>query len=143
MASLALLVRQLCFFKNTCTSDFTEASSSSSVFSYESLVIFEIFVTTACFFGTGGTDLCGSAGLLFLNGPTGHNIGGRGGDAVGACCGGGYLAAGGVGVRHGGDTTDGGDAALSCMKSSSSSCPMTLWSCGEWINGLRLGEVLM
>jgi hypothetical protein len=29
---------------------------------------------------------------------------------------------------------------LSCMKSSSSSCPMTLWSCGEWIDGL--GEVL-
>jgi hypothetical protein len=34
----------------------------------------------------------------------------------------------------------GGDAALSCMKSSLSSCPTTLWSCGEWIDGL--GEVL-
>jgi hypothetical protein len=34
----------------------------------------------------------------------------------------------------------GGDATLSCMKSSSSSCPTTLWSCGEWIYGL--GEVL-
>jgi hypothetical protein len=27
-----------------------------------------------------------------------------------------------------------------CMKSSSSSCPTALWSCGEWIDGL--GEVL-
>jgi hypothetical protein len=29
---------------------------------------------------------------------------------------------------------------LSCMKSSSLSCPTALWSCGEWIDGL--GEVL-
>jgi hypothetical protein len=29
---------------------------------------------------------------------------------------------------------------LSCMKSSSSSCPTALWSCGECIDGL--GEVL-
>jgi hypothetical protein len=29
---------------------------------------------------------------------------------------------------------------LSCMKSSSSSCPMALRSCGKWID--RLGEVL-
>jgi hypothetical protein len=50
------------------------------------------------------------------------------------------LAAGGIGVRRGGDMASGGDAALSCIKSSSSSCPTTLWSCGEWIDGLR--EVL-
>jgi hypothetical protein len=58
---------------------------------------------------------------------------------VGACCCGGDWTAGGVGVCRGGDMTSGGDAALSCMKSSSS-CPMALWSCGEWIDGL--GEVL-
>jgi hypothetical protein len=29
---------------------------------------------------------------------------------------------------------------LSCMKSSSLSCPTALWSCGKWIDGL--GEVL-
>jgi hypothetical protein len=29
---------------------------------------------------------------------------------------------------------------FACMKSSSSSCSTTLWSCGEWIDGL--GEVL-
>ena len=57
------------------------------------LVIFGIFVTTACFFGGGGgTDLCGPAGLLFLDGPAGADeaavvgIGGGGGGAVGACC---------------------------------------------------------
>jgi hypothetical protein len=32
--------------------------------------------------------------------------------------------------------TSGGDAALSCMKSSSSSCRTALWLCGEWIDGL-------
>jgi hypothetical protein len=50
------------------------------------------------------------------------------------------LVASGVGVCHGGDTASSGDAALSCMKSSSSLCPMALWSCGEWIDGL--GEIL-
>jgi hypothetical protein len=51
MASLALLVRQLWSFRRTLfTSALTEALSSSSVFSYESLVIFGIFVTTTCFF---------------------------------------------------------------------------------------------
>jgi len=86
-------------------------------------------------------------GLLFLDEPisadeaSGVGIGGGSGGAVGACCGGGDLATGGVG--RGGDTADGGDAALSCMKSSSSSCPTALWSCGEWIHRLRLGEVLM
>ena len=53
------------------------------------------------------------------------------------------LTTGGFGFRHGGDTASGGDAALSCMKSSSSSCPTALLSCGEWIHGLRFGEVLM
>jgi len=88
-------------------------------------------------------------GLLFLDGPIGADeaagvkIGGGGGGVVGSCCGGGDLAAGGVGVRRGGDTANRGDAALSCMKSSSSSCPTALWSCGEWIHILRLGQVLM
>ena len=106
-------------------------------------------MTIACFFGIGWTDLCGPVGLLFLDGPisadeaAGVGIGGGGGDAVGACCGGGDLAASGVGVRCRGDTAGGGDAALSCIKSSTSSCPTALWSCGEWIHGLRLGEVLM
>jgi hypothetical protein len=83
---------------------------------------------------------------LFLDGPAGADeaavvgISGGSGGAVGACCCGGDWAIGGIGVCHGGDTTSGGDAALSCMKSSSSSCPMALWSCGEWIDGL--GEVL-
>jgi hypothetical protein len=56
------------------------------------------------------------------------------------CYCGGYWTAGGVRVRREGDTAGGGDADLSCMKLSSSSCPTALWSCGEWIDGL--GEVL-
>jgi len=68
-------------------------------------------VTTAYFFDIGWTDLCGLMGLLFLDEPigadeaTGVGIGGGGGGAVGACCDGGDLAAGGVGVRRGGDTS--------------------------------------
>jgi hypothetical protein len=83
---------------------------------------------------------------LFLDGPAGADeatvvgIGGGGGSVVGACYCGGDWAASGVGVCHGGDTANGGVAALSCMKSLSSSCPTALWSFGEWIDGL--GEVL-
>jgi hypothetical protein len=84
---------------------------------------------------------------LFLDGPADADevavvgIGGGSGGAVGACYCGGDWAAGSVGVCRGGDTTSGGDATLSaCMKSSLSSYPTALWSCGEWIDGL--GEVL-
>ena len=106
-------------------------------------------MTRTCFFGIGWTNLCGPAGLLFLDKPIGADeaagvdIGRGDGGAVGACCGGGDLATGGVEVHRGGDTTGSGDAALSCMKSSSLSRATTLWSCCEWIHKLRLGEVLM
>jgi len=92
----------------------------------------------ACFFGRGGTDLCRLAGLLFLDGPTGADeaagvsIGGcgvgtrGGGGGMAGACGGGDLADCGVGVHRGGDRAGGGDAALSCNKSLSSSCPTTL-----------------
>jgi hypothetical protein len=127
------------------------ASTSSSVFSYGSLVVFGIFVFKAFLFAAGGwSDLCVSADDLFLldAAPAGADeaaavvvgIGGGSG-AGGACCCGGDSTAGGVGFLRGGDaTTGGGDAAFSCT--SSSSCPTSLWSCSEWTDGLRWGEAL-
>jgi len=128
------------------------ASTSLSVFSYGSLVVFGIFVFKAFFFAAGGwSDLCVSADDLFLldAAPAGADeaaavvgIGGGSG-AGGACCCGGDSAAGDVGFLHGGDAVAGGvDADFSCTSSSSLSCPMALWSCGEWTDGLRWGEAL-
>jgi len=138
--------------KNALTSALLAASTSKSVFSYGSLVDFEIFVFKAFFFATGGwSDLCVPADDLFLldAAPASADeavavvgIGG-GSSAGGACCCGGDSATGGVGFLRGGDdAAGGGDAAFSCTSSSSSSCPTTLWSCGEWTNGLRWGEAL-
>jgi len=120
------------------------------VFSYESLVVFGIVVFKAFFFAAGGwSDLCVSAHDLFLldAAPAGADeaaavvgIGGGSG-AGGACCCGGDSAMGGVGFLRGGDAAaGGGDAAFSCT--SSSSCPTTLWSCGEWTDRLWWGEAL-
>ena len=93
--------------KNVLTSALLAASTSSSVFSYGSLVVFGIFVFKAFLFAAGGwSDLCVSADDLFLldAAPAGADVTatvvgiGGGSGAGGACCCGGDSAAGSVGA---------------------------------------------